>query len=138
MPDRDPSRSGEDLLDRAVRAWRKAQVVHYGLSRDGRPEATALAEEVARRAEFEPSLFDLLGDPSPLVAAHSLMALELMGSGGLQGLPAELLADRSKIAMQVGSVRIDADLGGLAREIQRRARRRRRTPLTGGGPTSLE
>lgn len=138
MPDPDPSRPDDELLDRAVRAWRKAQIVHDASPLDGLPEATALVEEVARRPGLEPALLGLLGDPSPLVAAHGLMALELMESDGLRRLPDHLLAARSKIALQVGGIRIDADLGGLAREIQRRAAGRRRTPLTGSGPTSLE
>lgn len=108
-------------LDRAVRVWRKAQIVHQTPSWDGRPEARAIAEEIAQHPEYEPLLLDLLADPSQLVAAYSLMALELMGSARLKELPAGLLANRSNITVAVGSVRIGMDLGGLARQVQKRA-----------------
>ena len=121
MMEQDGSSEGETLLDKAVRVWRKAQIVHMAPSWDGRPEARAIIEELACHAESESSLFGLLKDPSQLVVAYSLMTLELMGSNRLKELPPALLANRSKITLMAGSFRMDMDLGGLARDVQKRA-----------------
>jgi len=44
-----------------VDAWRRAQVVYRSRSWEGRPEARALAEEIALDRRFESPLWDLLG-----------------------------------------------------------------------------
>ncbi len=119
--DRDVTSAGETLLAKAVPVWRKAQIVHQAPSWEGRPEARAIAEELADYPECEPFLFGLLADPNQLVVAYSLVTLELMGSGRLKELPPDLLTNRSKITLMVGSVRIGKELGGLARELQKRA-----------------
>ena len=119
--ERDVSSAGETLLAKAVPVWRKAQIVHQAPSWEGRPEARAIAEELAGYPECVPFLFNLLADPSQLVVAYSLMTLELMGSSRLKELPPDLLTNRSKITLMVGSVRIGKELGGLAREVQKRA-----------------
>jgi hypothetical protein len=119
--ERDVSSASETLLAKAVPVWRKAQIVHQAPSWEGRPEARATAEELADHPEYEPFLFGLLADPSQLVVAYSLMTLELMGSIRLKELPPDLLTNRSKITLMVGSFRIGKELGGLAREVQKRA-----------------
>jgi hypothetical protein len=119
--ERDVSSASETLLAKAVPVWRKAQIVHQAPSWEGRPEARAIAEELADHPEYEPFLFGLLADPSQLVVAYSLMTLELMGSIRLKELPPDLLTNRSKITLMVGSFRIGKELGGLAREVQKRA-----------------
>ena len=109
------------LHELALRSWRKAQIVHQTPSWEGQPEARAIGEELARNPENEAWLFDSLGDSNQLVVAYSLLALELMGSPRLGELPSALLTNRSNITLASGSVRIGMDLGGLARQIQKRA-----------------
>jgi hypothetical protein len=109
------------LLDSAVRIWRKAQIVHQSPSWENRPEARAIAEEIARHPEYESALFDLLADSNQLVVAFSLITLEMMGSSRLRELPIELLENRSNITLLFGSFVNKMDLGGLARQIQKRA-----------------
>lgn len=120
--ERDISSGGETLIDKAVKVWRKAQIVYVGPTRRGQSEARALVEELSRHPEYEASLFDLLAAPSQLIVAYSLMTLELMRSGRLKELPPELLTNRSNITISYGSVHIGEDLGSLAREVQKRAR----------------
>jgi hypothetical protein len=81
-------------------------------------------EALANHPECEDALFELLTNPSQLVVAYSLITLELMRSNKLAELPAELLTNRSKITLSLGSFRNSMDLGGLARQIQKRAKAR--------------
>ena len=67
----------------------------------------------------------MLLQPNQLVTAYALLTLELMNSGKLGELPAALLADRSNVTLVLGSVKNGMDLGGLARQIQKRAKTRR-------------
>lgn len=120
MNSQEPPQDGA-LLDGAVRIWRKAQIVHQSPSWENRPEARAIAEEIARHPEYESALFDLLTDSNQLVVAYSLMTLELMSSSRLRELPAELLTNRANITIIMGSFANKMDLGGLARQIQKRA-----------------
>ena len=119
----DTSSGQETLLDRAVKVWRKAQIVYLTHPRLGRAEARVLVEELARHPEYESSLVDLLAAPSQLVVAYSLMTLELMGSRRLRSLPSDLLTNRSNITLSLGSFRNGMDLGSLARQVQKRAKK---------------
>jgi hypothetical protein len=74
------------------------------------------------------ALSDLLGSESQLVAAYALLTLELMGSDIVANLPAELLDRRQQITLLTGSFKNSVDLGGLARQVQKRARVRRDRP----------
>jgi hypothetical protein len=125
------------LLDRAVALWRKAQVLHEVPSWKGQPEARALAERIAAsHAASESALAALLLDSNQLVVAYALLTLELMRSPVLRDLPSELLQRRSNITIVSGSVKTGMDLGGLARQIQKRARARadvQPTPLVSAG-----
>lgn len=115
------SPSSRALSERATSIWRRAQLVRSAPSWEGLPEARAVAEEVARDPENATWLIELLGDPSQLVVAYSLLTLELMGSHHLKDLPSELLTNRSTVTLVEGSFRNSMDLGGLARQIQKRA-----------------
>jgi hypothetical protein len=66
-------------------------------------------------------LVELLSDPSQIVVAHALLTLEMLSSKHLQHLSGELLARKSKLTLDFGSIRTSMDLGGLARQIQKRA-----------------
>jgi hypothetical protein len=119
----DGQKGGNEVVCRAADLWKKAQVVYQSPSCEGQPEARVVAEQIAlSQPECEPSLKNLLSDENPLVAAYALVTLELMKSTLLQDLPAELLQRRSQLTLMSGSVKTAMDLGGLARQIQRRAR----------------
>jgi len=112
-----------DIIAKAVQIWKKAQVVYQEPSWDGQPPARAIAEEIARSyPECEQKLVDLLVDNHQLVVAYALLTLEIMRSATLQNLPPELLERRSNIKLMTGSIANAMDLGGLARQIQKRAK----------------
>jgi hypothetical protein len=123
MLEPETSSGGETLVDKAVKVWRKAQIVHLTPSWQGQPEARVLVEKLALHPEYESSLVDLLAAPSQLVVAYSLLTLELMGSRRLRELPSELLTNRSNITLSLGSFRNGMDLGSLARQVQKRAKK---------------
>ena len=110
------------LLDEATRVWAKAQVVYESLSCEGLPPARALVEQVARVPECHNGLLVLLSSPNQLVVAYALQTLELMGSPALAEIPSELLERRQHLTILCGSFRTLMDLGGLARQIRKRAR----------------
>lgn len=115
-----------DRLERAVVLWRKAQVVHEGPTRLGFPEPLEAMLEIARgHLECHDGLVRLLSDTNQLVVAYALLALEMLGSGVVENLPEGLLGRREKITIDIGSFRSSMDLGGLARQVQKRARQRR-------------
>jgi len=117
-----------ELLDRAIGAWQKAQVLHEAPSWKGQPKARAIVEELAAsHPECEPALTSLLFDSRQLVVAYALLTLELMQSPSLQNLPTELLQRRSNITLVCGSIKTAMDLGGLARRVQKRAKGRTTT-----------
>lgn len=119
-----------ELLNRAIVVWRKAQVLYETPSWKGQPEARAIAEQIAgSHPECEPALASLILDGSQLVAAYALLTLELMRSPVLQNIPLEVLQQRSNVTLVCGSVKTSMDLGGWARQIQKRARER--TPVQG-------
>jgi hypothetical protein len=118
------------LLDAAARLWAKAQIVYESPSWEGQPAARALVEQIAQLPECHDGLLVLLSSPSQLVVAYALQTLELMGSLALAELPEKLLERRQQVTFQCGSIRNSRDLGGLARQIRKRAREKRRT--TGG------
>ncbi len=114
-----------EILERAFPLWRKAQVVHEGLAWEGKPEARAIAEEIAAsHPECEAALVAALDNENSLVVAYALLCLELMHSIALQSLPEQLLQCRSNITLVMGSFHNGMDLGGLARQIQKRAIKR--------------
>jgi hypothetical protein len=122
-PSRRETDAADKIISRAVQIWKKAQVVHQEPSWDGRPESRAIAEEIARsHPECEQKLVELLVDNHQLVVAYALFTLEIMRSAALQNLPPELLERRSNIKLMTGSIANAMDLGGLARQIQKRAR----------------
>lgn len=115
-------REEAEVLRQAVAAWRRAQVVHQTPSWEGQPEARAAAEKIALHGRFESPLLGLLANSNQLVVAYALIALELMGSDRLASLPETLLANRSNLTLQFGSIRNAMDLGGFARQVRKRAR----------------
>jgi hypothetical protein len=115
------------VLDQAARLWAKAQIVYESPSWEGHPAARALMEQIAQLPECHDGLLALLSSPSQLVVAYVLQTLELMGSPALPELPDELLERRQQVTFQCGSFRNSMDLGGLARQIRKRARENRRT-----------
>jgi hypothetical protein len=80
----------------------------------------------------------LLSSPNQLLVAYALQTLELMGSPALADLPDELLERRQQVTLQSGSFRNSMDLGGLARQIRRRARERGRTTRSAAGGRELQ
>jgi len=120
-PAKSPVPGDTEILRKAAASWRSAQIVHQSPSWEGRPEARALAEEVALQRGLETPLWELLDDPNQLVVAYALIALELMGSDKLADLPETLLANRSNLTLQFGSIRNAMDLGGFARQVRKRA-----------------
>jgi hypothetical protein len=118
--------SSPSVLEEAVSVWKKAQIVHDSPGKYGMPEAREYAERVALHPEHEKGLISLLTSPNQLVVAYALRTLELMKSSSLADLPDELLDRKEKVSFQIGSFRNSMDLGGLAREIRKRARASRR------------
>jgi hypothetical protein len=119
------STQARDLVDYAAGLWRKAQVLYETASWEGQPEARAIAEQIAAsHPECEPLLVSLLLDSSQLIAAYALLTLELMGSPSLQNLPPVLLERRSNVTLIYSGIKTSMDLGGLARQVQKRARHR--------------
>jgi hypothetical protein len=112
------------LLERAEFVWARAQVLYEAPPRLGEPEALRLVEEVAQRPECEEGLVGQLGSPKPLVVAYALLTLRRMGSPVLAELPDALLNRRENVAIQCGCIRNGMDLGGLARQYRKQARRR--------------
>lgn len=112
------------MLEEAARVWAIANVVYESLTWDGQPVARALVEQIAQLPECHNGLVALLSSPNQLVVAYALQTLELMGSPVLAELPDELLERRQKVTLQCGSFRNSMDLGGLARQIRKRARGR--------------
>jgi hypothetical protein len=111
-------------LERAVGLWRKAQVVHEGPTRLGFPEPLEAVLEIAGgHPECHDGLVNLLSSDCQVVVAYALLTLQAMGSEVLKNLPQHLLERREKVTIDSGSFRNSMDLGGLARQIQKRARR---------------
>ena len=114
-------------LERAVGLWRKAQVVHDGPTRPGFPESLEAVFEIARdHQNCHDDLVRLLASDSQLVVAYALLTLQMMGSRVLEDLPEDLLRRREKVTIDSGSFRTSMDLGGLPRQIRKRARQRGR------------
>ena len=110
------------LLDEAVCVWAKAQIVFESPSWEVHHPARALVEQLAQCHECHDGLLELLSSQNQLVVAYALKTLEMMGSPALSDLPDELLERRQQISIQSGSFRNSMDLGGLARQIRKRAR----------------
>ena len=89
--------------------------------RQGQPEARAFVERIATEfRECEQKLTELVEHENQLVVAYTLLTLELMGSHKLRTLPSSLLERRSKLTLRIGSFSTSMDLGGLARQLQKR------------------
>jgi hypothetical protein len=123
---------GDGLIAEAARVWAKAQIVYESPSWEGHPPGRALVERVAAVPECHDGLLGLLSSPDQLVVAYALEALELMGSPALADLSDELCNRRQQVTFQCGSFHNAMDLGGYARQIRKRARRR----AIPGGPES--
>src|SRR5262249_36619410 len=115
------------LLAEVAKVWAKAQVVYESPSWKGNPTARALVEQIAQVSECHDGLLTLLSSPSQLVVAYALLTLELMKSSALADLPDELLERLQQVTSVCGSFKNSIDLGGLARQIRKRARERGRT-----------
>jgi hypothetical protein len=115
-----------NLLDEAARVWAKAQIVYESPSREGHPQARALAEEIAQLPECHEGLLAMLSSTNHLVVAYTLQTLEMMGSPALVDLPDELLDSKRNLTIQAGSFRNSMDLGGFARQIRKRAQEKAR------------
>jgi 2'-5' RNA ligase len=76
----------------------------------------------AQRPECHDGLLPLLSSPSQLVVAYVLQTLEMMGSPALAELSDEVLNRRQQGTIVSGSFKNSMDLGGLARQIRKRAR----------------
>jgi hypothetical protein len=110
------------LLEEAARVWAKAQIVYESPSWQGHPPARALVEQLARIPECHDGLLALVPSRHQLVVAYTLQTLEMMGSRALAELPQELLDRRQQVTFLCGSFKNSMDLGGLARQIRKRAR----------------
>ncbi|MBM4068513.1 MAG: hypothetical protein FJ271_06155 [Planctomycetes bacterium] len=120
----------EAVLDRAVRLWERAQVLHTTPTRSAQlPEALLVAEQIAREyPQFHDALVALLTAPQQLVVAYALMTLRLMKSSMLEHLSEEVLNRKGKVTIAAGCFRDSMDLGGLARQYCKEAKRRARDP----------
>ena len=105
-----------------IRGGAKARVVYESPSWEGQPPARALVEQIVQIAECHDRLLGLLSSPNQLVVAYALQTLALMGSPALADLPDELLERRQQVTFLCGSFKNSMDLGGLARQIRKRAR----------------
>jgi hypothetical protein len=124
------------ILERAVALWRKAQVVYEGPTQVGFLEPLAAVFEIAKgHPNCHDELVGLLSSDSQLVVAYALLTLQMMGSPVLANLPENLLKRREQVTLDIGSFRNSMDLGGLARQVQKRARQRRQEAADGGRPT---
>jgi hypothetical protein len=113
-------------FEHAADIWRKAQVVYEGPTRLGIPEPLEAVFDIASgHPNCVDELVNLLRSDSQLVIAYALLTLQAMGCGILENLPQELLDRREKVTIHTGSFQSSMDLGGLARQIQKRARQRR-------------
>jgi hypothetical protein len=113
------------ILERAIGLWRTAQVVYAGPTRLGCAEPREAVFQVARdHPECHDGLVQLLFSDNQLVAPYALLTLQAMGSRMLEILPQELLERREKITIDIGSFRNSMDLGGLFRQVQKRAKQR--------------
>jgi hypothetical protein len=119
-------RMSEDAVatvERAVGLWRKAQVVYEGPTRLGFPEPLEAVFEIARdHPGCHDHLVELLTSDSQLVVAYALLTLQAMASDVLRNLPQELLVRRENITISMGSFKTSMDIGGMARQVQKRAR----------------
>jgi hypothetical protein len=71
-----------ELLQRAITLWRKAQVLYQGCSWEGRPEALAVAKQIAAgNPECEPLLSALLLDRNQLGGRKIIAGPESRRSG---------------------------------------------------------
>lgn len=112
----------ESPLERGKAVWKKAQVVYLGPTRLGIPEVLQLSLTIAENhPECHDGLVELLLSENQFVAANALLTLEAMGSEVVSSLPVELLDCRKQITLDSGSFRNSMDLGGLARQVQKRA-----------------
>lgn len=114
------------IIGRATDLWSKAQVVYEGPGKVGFPGPLQISMEIAEKhLDCEDALVELLGSESQLVAAYALLTLERMNSDVVAELPTELLECRKQITLHMGSFRNSMDLGGLARQVQKRATQKR-------------
>lgn len=118
--------SDEDLLTKAVEEWERAQILFAGPAWNGQPEARHFTELLRDRLDLESELVELLNHKSQLVAAYSLIALDLMDSQALENLPGSLLGRHEKITTHMGSFSDKMELGAFARQIQKSWRKRHR------------
>lgn len=87
----------------------------------GRPGAQAALENIAARPkDFHDLLVASLSHPSQIVVGYCLLALDQMQSTALRNLPPELLTRRDQISIHLGSFRQSMDLGGLARQLNKK------------------
>jgi hypothetical protein len=77
---------------------------------------------VAQVPECHGGLLALLSSPNQLIVAHALRTLELMQSPAFTNLPDELLRRGQQVTFITGSFKNSMDLGGLARQIRKKAR----------------
>jgi hypothetical protein len=114
------------ILDQAVRLWEKAQILYTAPTRSPQlPEQLAIAERIAAEyPQFHDAVVNLLSSSHQLVVAYSLMTLRIMNSPILAELSEELLNRREKVTVSAGCFVNSMDLGGLARQYRKEARRR--------------
>ena len=123
--DQRPATPVDEIISQARRVWAKSQVVYQEPSHQGKPEACYLMEQLVQcYPHCESKLVHLLGDVNQLVVAYALLTLEMLGSSVLCNLPPDLLDRRENLTLALGSFRIGMELGGLARQVQKRARER--------------
>lgn len=106
----------DNLFERALALWPRAQVVFEGPSWEGKPEAAALTEAIAEHgSELEAQLIANVNHPNHLIAAYCLVTLERIKSNALRSLPAALLERTEKVTWRLGSFSQMTELGAYAR-----------------------
>jgi hypothetical protein len=105
----------------AQKAWTSAQVLYRSPAWSGEPKARHVLEEITLSSEAESLFWTGLSSEFPLVVGYCLLGLELIGSTKLGILPAQLLDRRDKVTIREGSFSTSTDLGGLARQLKKKA-----------------
>ena len=111
--------SQEDLLAKATVEWEQAQFLFIERAWRGKPVASHYVEVLKTRSDLEPELVKLLSHPSQLVAAYSLLTLDLMDSSAVGVLPEVLLKRSEKLTKLMGSFADKMEFGAFARQIQK-------------------
>ena len=111
------------LVDRAIKVWKKAQVIRTDPTFRGEPEPAFLSESLEKLgSRAEEPLTQLLYHEHPLVCAYALWTLFKVGSPVFDWLPDELMKRKERVTIRSGSFSTRNNLGGWAAHLRKRFR----------------